>query len=49
MSKIAKALQDVKYDGLVILDHTPSLTGGGNVPTAYGIAYTTALFGRSRA
>jgi mannonate dehydratase len=49
MSKIAKALQDVKYDGLVILDHTPSLTGGGNAPTAYGIAYMTALFGRGRA
>ena len=41
--------RDVKFDGIVILDHPPSLTGGGNAPTAYGVAYMTALFGRSRA
>ena len=28
MYKIMKALRDVNFDGIVILDHTPGLTGG---------------------
>ena len=43
MSKIMKALVEVKFDGIIILDHTPALVGGGNAPTAYGIAYMTSL------
>ena len=43
MSKIMRALVEVKFDGIVILDHTPALAGGGNAPAAYGIAYMTAL------
>jgi hypothetical protein len=38
-----RALVEVKFDGIVILDHTPALAGGGNAPAAYGIAYMTAL------
>jgi len=47
MYKIMKALADVKFDGIVILDHTPALTGGNYAQTAYGFAYMKAL--RSRA
>jgi mannonate dehydratase len=49
MYKIMKALHDVKYDGIVILDHTPSLVGGGNAQTAYGFAYMKALLNRAKA
>ena len=36
MYKIMKALLDVKFDGIVILDHTPTVVGGHflNRPTA---------------
>lgn len=47
MAKVMKALRDVKYDGIVILDHTPNLVGGGNAPTAYGVAYMRALLDRA--
>jgi mannonate dehydratase len=47
MSRIMDALVEVKFDGVVILDHTPALVGGGNAPTAYGIAYMTVLLKRS--
>jgi mannonate dehydratase len=43
MRKIMKALHDVKYDGIVILDHSPALTGGNYAQTAYGFAYMRAL------
>jgi mannonate dehydratase len=43
MSKIMRALVEVQFDGIVILDHTPALAGGGTAPMAYGIAYMTAL------
>ena len=43
MYKMMKALRDVKYDGIVILDHSPSLVGGQFAQTAYGFAYMRAL------
>jgi mannonate dehydratase len=49
MNKIMKALRDVNFDGIVILDHSPSLQGGGNAQTAYGFAYMKALLNRANA
>ncbi|HWD97534.1 MAG TPA: mannonate dehydratase [Bryobacteraceae bacterium] len=49
MYKIAKALRDVNFEGIVILDHTPSLTGGHYAEQAYGFAYMKALFNRANA
>ncbi len=46
MFKIMKALHDVKFDGIVILDHSPTLTGGNYAQTAYGVAYMRALLSR---
>jgi mannonate dehydratase len=43
MSRIMRALVEVQFDGIVILDHTPALAGGGTAPMAYGLAYMTAL------
>ena len=47
MYKIMKALRDVDFDGIVILDHTPSMTGGHFAETAYGFAYMKALENRA--
>ncbi len=47
MYKIMKALRDVNFDGIVILDHTPSLVGGASAQTAYGFAYMKALLSRA--
>ncbi len=49
MSKIMDALVDVKYDGIVILDHTPEVVGGHYPEQAYGFAYMKALKNRSEA
>ena len=49
MYKIMKALRDVNFDGIVILDHTPALVGGGPAQTAYGFAYMKALLNRANA
>jgi mannonate dehydratase len=49
MYKIMKALRDVNFDGIVILDHTPGLTGGSFAQTAYGVAYMKALLARANA
>jgi mannonate dehydratase len=49
MYKIMKALRDVNFEGIVILDHTPDLVGGGNAQTAYGFAYMKALMNRTTA
>jgi len=49
MYKIMKALRDVDFDGIVILDHTPGLTGGHYAETAYGFAYMKALYNRANA
>ena len=43
MSKIMRALQDVGFDGIVILDHSPSMVGGNYTQTAYGFAYMKGL------
>jgi len=49
MYKIMKALRDVNFDGIVILDHSPSLVGGNYAQTAYGFAYMKALLNRANA
>jgi mannonate dehydratase len=49
MYKIMKALRDVNYDGIVILDHTPGLQGGHYSEQAYGFAYMKALYNRAQA
>jgi len=49
MYKIMKALVEVKFDGIVILDHSPSLAGGGNVQTAYGVSQMQGLLKRAMA
>jgi mannonate dehydratase len=49
MYKIMKALHDVNYDGIVILDHTPGMQGGHNAEQAYGFAYMKALYNRANA
>ena len=47
MYKIMKALHDVKFSGITILDHSPSMVGGGFTQTAYGFAYMHALLKRA--
>jgi mannonate dehydratase len=49
MYKIMKALRDVNYDGIVILDHSPTMVGGNPAQTAYGFAYMRALLNRANA
>jgi mannonate dehydratase len=49
MWKIMKALRDVNYDGIVILDHSPAMVGGNYTQTAYGFAYMKALLNRANA
>jgi mannonate dehydratase len=49
MYKIMKALRDVNFDGIVILDHSPSMVGGNYAQTAYGFAYMKALLKRANA
>ncbi len=49
MYQIAKAAVEVKFDGIVILDHTPGVVGGRNAEFAYGFAYMKALFNRAHA
>ena len=49
MYKIMKALRDVDFDGIVILDHSPSMVGGNYAQTAYGFAYMRALLNRANA
>jgi len=49
MYNIMKALRDVNFDGIVILDHSPSLVGGNYAQTAYGFAYMKALLNRANA
>jgi len=49
MYKIMKALRDVNYDGIVVLDHSPSMVGGGNAQTAYAFAFMRALLNRANA
>ena len=49
MYKIMKALHDVKFDGIVILDHSPTMVGADYAQTAYGFAYMRALLNRANA
>ena len=49
MAKIMDALVEVKYDGIVILDHTPEVVGGHYAEQAYGFAYMKALKARAEA
>ena len=47
MYQIMKALNEVKFDGIVILDHTPEVVGGHYPEQAYGFAYMKALKNRA--
>jgi len=47
MYKIMKALHDVSFSGIVILDHSPRMVGGNYAQTAYGFAYMRALLNRA--
>jgi mannonate dehydratase len=49
MWKIMKALRDVDFEGIVILDHSPTMVGGNYTQTAYGFAYMKALLNRANA
>jgi mannonate dehydratase len=49
MYKIMRALRDVDFDGIVILDHSPRMVGGNSTQTAYGFAYMKALLNRANA
>ena len=49
MYKIMKALHDVNFDGIVILDHSPVMVGDNYSQTAYGFAYMRALLYRASA
>jgi len=49
MWKIMKALHDVGFDGIIILDHSPIMVGETYSQTAYGVAYMKALLTRARA
>jgi len=47
MDKIMKALVEVKFDGILILDHSPDMLGGRYAQTAYGVAYMKASLKRA--
>lgn len=49
MYQIAKAAVEVKFDGIVILDHSPTVVGGRDAEYGYGFAYMKALFNRAHA
>ena len=49
MWKIMKALRDVDFDGIVILDRSPAMVGGTYTQTAYGVACMKALLARVNA
>lgn len=47
MYQVVKTLQEVRFDGVIILDHSPSMVGGRNVQMAYGIGYMRAMLQRA--
>ena len=48
MYKIMKAMRDINFDGIAILDHSPGAGGAAqNAQTAYGFAYMRALANRA--
>jgi mannonate dehydratase len=48
MYKVMKALVEVRFDGIAILDHSPEMLGGHYAQTAYGVAYMKALLKRAQ-
>jgi mannonate dehydratase len=49
MDRIMKSLHEVRFDGIVILDHSPEMVGGLHSEIAYGFAYMKALRNREEA
>jgi len=49
MYQIMKAAREVNFDGIIILDHTPTVVGGHFTEQAYGFAYMKALKNRAEA
>lgn len=49
MYRVMKALRDVNFEGIVILDHTPGMVGSHYAEQAYGFAYMKALYNRAQA
>jgi mannonate dehydratase len=47
MDKITKGLVKIKFDGIMILDHSPAMLGGWYAQTAYGVAYMKASLKRA--
>ena len=47
MYKVMKALREVGFDGMAVLDHSPGFIGSGRVNLAYGITYMRALLERA--
>ena len=47
MARIMTALVETKFDGIVILDHSPEVVGGNYPEQAYGFAYMKALRNRA--
>jgi mannonate dehydratase len=43
MCRITRALREINFDGIMILDHSPDMLGGRYAQTAYGVAYMRAL------
>jgi mannonate dehydratase len=43
MSRVMKALVDIKYDGIVHLDHAVGMVGGGRTYEAFAMGYMRAL------
>ena len=48
MYQVMKALQDIQFDGIVIADHFPKLTGGMYAQMAYAMGYLRALLNRAK-
>jgi len=48
MSKVMRALEEVNFDGVVILDHSPAMVGGNYAQIAYGVAYMRALKNKTK-
>ncbi len=49
MWKIMRALREVEFDGVVIGDHFPQMTGGNRTAVAYTVGYMKALLERANA
>ena len=49
MYKVMKALVDVKYDGIVHLDHFVPMVGGERTYEAFAMGYMRAMLQRAQA